>query len=115
MSIPLPSTVSPRLSKKASRHIKERVIEFLLFCAAAISVFTTFAIVYVLLSESWHFFEQVPLSDFLFDTQWTPLFDDAHYGIMVLLSGTLTDLDHKTGGIIPGGDRRWLYRLRHRF
>jgi hypothetical protein len=32
----------------------------------------------------------VPLSDFLFDTQWTPLFDDAHYGIMVLLSGTLT-------------------------
>jgi phosphate transport system permease protein len=46
--------------------------------------------VYVLLSESWHFFEQVPLSDFLFDTQWTPLFDDAHYGIMVLLSGTLT-------------------------
>ena len=89
-SIPLPTTISPRLSKKASRHIKERVIEFLLFCAAAISVFTTFAIVYVLLSESWHFFEQVPLSDFLFDTQWTPLFDDAHYGIMVLLSGTLT-------------------------
>jgi phosphate transport system permease protein len=32
----------------------------------------------------------VPLSDFLFDTQWTPLFDDAHFGIMVLLSGTVT-------------------------
>ena len=29
-------------------------------------------------------------SDFLTDTQWTPLFDDAHFGIMVLLSGTLT-------------------------
>ena len=28
--------------------------------------------------------------DFLTDTQWTPLFDDAHFGIMVLLSGTLT-------------------------
>ena len=27
---------------------------------------------------------------FLTDTQWTPLFDDAHFGIMVLLSGTLT-------------------------
>jgi ABC-type phosphate transport system permease subunit len=27
--------------------------------------------------------------DFLTDTQWTPLFDDAHFGIMVLISGTL--------------------------
>jgi phosphate transport system permease protein len=36
------------------------------------------------------FFQHVPLKDFLFDTQWTPLFDDAHYGIMVLLSGTIT-------------------------
>jgi phosphate transport system permease protein len=53
-------------------------------------VFVTIAIVYVLVKESWVFFEHVPLSDFLFDTQWTPLFDDAHYGIMVLLSGTLT-------------------------
>jgi phosphate transport system permease protein len=82
--------VSDRLRKKASRHMKERVIEFLLFGAALISVFTTLAIVYVLVSESWVFFQQVPLKDFLFDTQWTPLFDDAHYGIMVLLSGTLT-------------------------
>jgi phosphate transport system permease protein len=82
--------VSDRLRKKASRHMKERVIEFLLFGAALISVFTTLAIVYVLVSESWEFFKHVPLKDFLFDTQWTPLFDDAHYGIMVLLSGTLT-------------------------
>jgi phosphate transport system permease protein len=36
------------------------------------------------------FFEQVPLRDFLTDRQWTPLFDDAHFGIVVLLSGTLT-------------------------
>ncbi|MDP2823717.1 MAG: phosphate ABC transporter permease subunit PstC, partial [Sulfuritalea sp.] len=82
--------VSERLRKKATRHVKERIIEFLLFTAAAFSVFVTVAIVYVLVKESWVFFETVPLSDFLFDTQWTPLFDDAHYGIMVLLSGTLT-------------------------
>jgi len=82
--------ISERLRKKATRHVKERVIEFLLFGAALISVFTTLAIVYVLVSESWVFFQHVPLVDFLFDTQWTPLFDDAHYGIMVLLSGTLT-------------------------
>ena len=87
---PAAGKVSDRLRKKASRHVKERVIEFLLFGAAMLSVFTTAAIVYVLVKESWVFFEQVPLKDFLFDTQWTPLFDDAHFGIMVLLSGTIT-------------------------
>ena len=82
--------VSQRLSKKASRNIKERVIEFIMLSAAAFSVFITVAIVYILVKESWIFFQTVPLTDFLFDTQWTPLVDDAHYGITVLLSGTIT-------------------------
>src|ERR671921_781002 len=42
------------------------------------------------LMESVLFFQHVPMVDFLTDRQWTPLFDDAHFGIMVLLSGTLT-------------------------
>jgi phosphate transport system permease protein len=61
-----------------------------LFLAALVSVFTTIGIVYVLVKESVLFFTHVPLWDFLTDTQWTPLFDDAHFGIMVLLSGTIT-------------------------
>jgi phosphate transport system permease protein len=81
---------SERLRKKTTRHIKERIIESILFLAAFVSVATTLGIVYILVKESWVFFQQVPLHRFLFDTQWTPLFDDAHYGIMVLLSGTLT-------------------------
>jgi len=84
------SQPSDRLKKNYLRNVKERVIEALLFLAAFVSVFTTTAIVYILISESWSFFQHVPLTDFLFDTQWTPLFDDAHYGIMVLLSGTIT-------------------------
>ena len=85
MSVP-----SDRLRKDPTRHVKERVIEAVLLMAACVSVFTTTAIVYILVKESWVFFQHVPLTDFLFDTQWTPLFDDAHYGIMVLLSGTIT-------------------------
>lgn len=84
------SRPSDRLKKDHTRHLRERVIEGLLFLAAFVSVFTTTAIVYILISESWAFFQHIPLTDFLFDTQWTPLFDDAHYGIMVLLSGTIT-------------------------
>jgi phosphate transport system permease protein len=76
------------LARRASRHVKERIIEAILFAAAAISVFVTVGILYVLLKESFVFFSQISIVDFLTDTQWTPLFDDAHFGIMVLLSGT---------------------------
>ncbi len=75
---------------KASRKRRETAIELALLLAACVSVLTTVGIVYVLVSESLQFFKHVPLWDFLTDTQWTPLFSDAHYGIMVLLSGTIT-------------------------
>lgn len=58
-------------------------------CAALVSVAVTTGIVVVLVKESLAFFEHVPPSRFLTDTQWTPLFSDAHYGILPLLSGTL--------------------------
>lgn len=80
--------VSARLSRNAWRNWRERLIEGLLFCMAAVSVLTTLGIVYILVKESIVFFSQVRLIDFLTDTQWTPLFNDAHYGIMVLVSGT---------------------------
>ena len=84
------ANVSDRLRRRRTRHLAERAIETLLFLAASLSVFTTVAIVYILVKESLVFFQKVSLWDFLTDTQWTPLFDDAHFGIMVLLSGTLT-------------------------
>jgi phosphate transport system permease protein len=79
-----------RLARRRARVLRERLIELILFLAALVSVFTTVGIVYILVKESVVFFEQVPITKFLTDTQWTPLFDDAHFGIMVLLSGTLT-------------------------
>ena len=81
-------TVSIRLARRKSRQIRERVIEFILFLAALVSVATTVAIVLVLITESFLFFTKVSLWDFLTDTQWTPLFADPHYGILPLLSGT---------------------------
>ena len=91
MSLKTPTLhqVSDRLSFSAMRNWKERLIEAVLLAAAAVSVLTTLGIVYVLLSESVRFFETISIIDFLTDTQWTPLFDDAHFGIMVLVSGTL--------------------------
>src|SRR5688572_10120744 len=84
------ATSSARLSRRRSRIVREKIIELLQFLAALVSVFTTVGIVYVLVKESVVFFQAVPISKVLTDTQWTPLFDDAHFGIMVLLPGTFT-------------------------
>lgn len=67
---------------------KEKLIEFLLFLCALSSVVVTLGIVGILVLESWHFFEQVSLFDFLTDTQWTVLFVNPRYGIMPLVAGT---------------------------
>ena len=95
--------VSNRLAFNAMRNWKEKLIEGLLLTAATISVLTTLGIVYVLLSESFHFFQNVSIVDFLTDTQWTPLFDDAHFGIMVLISGTVVSSAVALAVAIPMG------------
>ncbi len=89
-TVPAEGLTSARLAQRRSRIVGEKAIEFILFAAASVSVFVTVGIVYVLVSESVEFFKHVSVWDFLTDTQWTPLFDDAHFGIMVLLSGTIT-------------------------
>jgi phosphate transport system permease protein len=85
-----PTAPPARFASRRARALRERLIELLLLLAALVSVFTTAGIVYILVKESVVFFQHVPLADFLTDRQWTPLFDDAHFGIVVLLSGTLT-------------------------
>lgn len=77
------------LSYKATRKIKENIVEGILFLCAASSVVVTFAIVYTLVTEALPFFREVSVKDFLTDTEWTPLFENAHYGILPLVSGTL--------------------------
>jgi phosphate transport system permease protein len=66
----------------------EKIIEAALAFSGLITILTTVGIIWVLLSESWGFFREIPLSDFLFDKEWTPLFTNKHYGILPLLSGT---------------------------
>jgi phosphate transport system permease protein len=88
-TVPRSGATQTRLAARRARMVREKIIEFLLFLAALSSVATTTGIVVILIGESLPFFAVVPLKDILFDKQWTPLFDDAHYGIVVLLSGTV--------------------------
>jgi phosphate transport system permease protein len=86
------STRTPAISRSSLRYrkVRDRIIEGLLLAAGLVAVFTTLAIVAILLIESSAFFEHVSLVEFVTDTLWTPLFADAHYGILPLVAGTLT-------------------------
>ncbi|CAK0770994.1 Phosphate transport system permease protein [Gammaproteobacteria bacterium] len=101
--------ISTRLAKRKMRHVSEKIIETLLFLSAAASILITVGVVYILVRESVIFFQYVSIIDFLTDTQWTPLFDDAHFGIIVLLSGTIVSSLVALGVAIPIGTVVALY------
>lgn len=71
------------------RRLVDRAMRVVLFLCAALSVFITLSILYILVSESWMFFREVPLLEFLTGTQWTPVFANPRYGILPLLTATL--------------------------
>lgn len=79
-----------RLKHKFSRNLKERFIELLLLGCGLVAVFTTVAITVILVHESIGFFSFVSVWDFITGTVWTPLFENPQYGILPLVSGTLT-------------------------
>ena len=100
-SVAIPAVSSP--PGLAYRKVRDRVIETFLLAAALVAVFTTLAIVVVLVRESLPFFEHVTLREFLTDTMWTPLFADARYGILPLVAGTLVTTMVALAVAIPAG------------
>ena len=77
------------LRGKQASGWKEKCIEYTLFSCAALSVLTTLGIIFVLFSEALPFFREVSLGQFFGDTQWTPLYADARFGIWPLVAGTM--------------------------
>jgi phosphate transport system permease protein len=68
--------------------LHERMLELLLVGCALISVLTTGGIVAVLAFETLEFFRVVSPAQLLFDSEWTPLFAEKHFGIWPLVAGT---------------------------
>jgi len=76
-------------TRKKRNRVKEWIIERLLFLSAIISIFTTIAILFVLLNEAFDFFQQVSPIDFFTGLKWTPLFQPQNFGILPLVWGTI--------------------------
>jgi phosphate transport system permease protein len=80
----------PEITLRAARpRYGEKIIKGLLILAAFISIATTTGIVLSLIEETIQFFGDVPIGDFLFGTEWAPLFDPPSFGVLPLVSGTL--------------------------
>ena len=74
--------------KRTTRSWLERIIEQLLFGCAALSILVTAGIVAVLIFETAAFLREVPITQFLFGTEWTPLFYNKKFGVLPLVAGT---------------------------
>jgi phosphate transport system permease protein len=74
---------------RASRHrVGELLIRGVLGLCALISVVTTAGIVASLLLPAIEFFSDVNPIDFFTGTNWAPLFEPAHFGVLPLISAT---------------------------
>ncbi|MEW6739370.1 MAG: phosphate ABC transporter permease subunit PstC [Nitrospirota bacterium] len=71
------------------KKITEGAIETILFLSALSSILITASIVIILSYESFGFFKEIPIIEFLTGTQWTPLFAEPKFGILPLVAGTL--------------------------
>jgi phosphate transport system permease protein len=67
----------------------EFVIEWALLLCALLSIGTTAGIIVVLAVETFAFLREVPIADFLFGTEWTPLFATPSFGVLPLVAGTI--------------------------
>ena len=79
-------TIDLRFAKR--RRWGEEGIKTALLIFALLSILTTAGIIGVLSRETWDFLREVPVFDFLFGLQWTPLLEPRSYGVLPLLGGT---------------------------
>ncbi len=69
--------------------LEKKIVIAIIFIFALVSVFTTFGIIAVLFQETFLFFQQVSIVEFLTGTKWTPLFASKKFGVLPLVNGTL--------------------------
>src|SRR5690606_41014532 len=67
----------------------DKLMQGVMFTCSLLSIVTTVGIIIVLLADTWRFFGEVSIVEFITGTTWTPLFENKQFGILPLLSGTL--------------------------
>jgi len=74
--------------KNRHHHLKENVIYFFLILAAAVSILTTFGVLFSILFEAIEFFQMRSFWYFITGTEWSPGVDDSRFGALPIFAGT---------------------------
>lgn len=82
------AATTPRRLEAPSARWGEKLIQGLLALCAGISVLVTAAIVFSLIGPAVGFFREVPISDFLFGSTWSPTIKPESYGVLPIVVGT---------------------------
>ena len=91
------------------RKLSEAAIGQCLRASAAISILTSFGILFILLKESLPFFADVSAWSFLTGTTWAPLMEPREFGVLPLIAGTLLVTSVAALLVIPVGSLAAIY------
>jgi phosphate transport system permease protein len=78
-------------SGKRGTRVTELIVKAFLYLCGLFTLVTTVGILLILVFEASQFFRHIPVTDFLFGTTWTPLFNEAQrsFGVLPEVRGTL--------------------------
>jgi phosphate transport system permease protein len=88
---------------KARQQRAEVFIKFFLAVVATSGVLITSGVVVALVRPTIQFFQEVDISEFLFTTNWFPLYDPPDFGVWPLIIGTFTVMLIAIIIAVPGG------------
>lgn len=82
--------IEEKKKKNSAGGLVEKVMPYILFLTAAVSVLTTIGIVLTLIFETFLFFDAVSIKEFFTAKKWYPFSEtEGSFGILPLVSGTL--------------------------
>jgi phosphate transport system permease protein len=88
---------------KARQQRAEVFIKFFLAVVAASGVLITTGVVIALVRPTIQFFQEISISEFLFTTDWFPLYEPPDFGVWPLIIGTFTVMLIAIIIAVPGG------------
>lgn len=93
MSAPAPrkraAPGSPGFLRRSQPRYGEKAVKALLVIASLVSLLTTVGIVIALIPPVVAFFGKVSFGEFITGTDWSPLFEPPHFGVIPLVTATL--------------------------
>lgn len=90
-------------NRKTRRALEEKMVRWILFTCALVSILTTVGIIVSLLTQAIPFFQEVRPWDFFSGTRWSPILIPQSFGVLPLVTGTILVVALAAGVAIPVG------------